>query len=198
MTSSNRLITSSTRDCSIMLFGILACSLWSMARAEDASAPDRGQLVDAVCVSCHAFGPIAGTRDGPAGWRATVYKMIGFGAQVQSTLEINLIVAYLSETYGPSAGVMTTGRLPSDVALRSARSHTSDEIQLPPSAGVDQVRSYCAMCHDLGRIVAVRRSRSSWQRYAKSMLERAGTPASPELTVSITEYLTRHFGAGQD
>lgn len=178
----------------ISMSGVLAgCSISaSCTSAERVLNSSEQQLMEAVCTACHTLAPVAAMRDGPTGWRTTVYRMIGLGAQVQDPTEIERIVMYLTDAYGPAAGVMKTGKLPPDSAIVS--SGTSQDVDLPAGAGVDQVRAYCGACHDLGRIRATRREPSSWERYTQNMLARAGVPATANLSASIATYLTQHFG----
>jgi cytochrome c5 len=198
MTPSNRRLPPAVRRSATLMVTALACGLSNVLRAEDAFAIG-GQLVDTVCTTCHALAPITGTRDGPVGWKATVYRMIGSGAQVQSKAEVERIVEYLSTADGPSAGTMRTGKLPPGAAIISdGEKPAGEDADLPAGAGADQVRNYCSTCHDLGRIVATRRSRSSWQHYTNSMLVRADVPTTPELTQSIALYLTQYFGIAGD
>lgn len=177
----------------ISMSGVLAgCSISANSTSAELVLNSSEQLMEAVCTACHTLAPVAATRDGPTGWRTTVYRMIGLGAQVQDPTEIERITTYLTDAYGPAAGVMKTGKLPPDSAIVS--SGTSQDADLPAGAGVEQVRAYCGACHDLGRILATSREPSSWERYTQNMLARADVPTNANLSTSIATYLTQHFG----
>lgn len=179
-----------------VLFGLIVILFGTAStRADQSDTPGRA-IFEHVCTACHGVAPIAATRNGPGGWRNTVYDMVDKGAQIQSQVELDSIVNYLSSTYGPSAGQMHTGPLPAGSAVRSPANPTSTDYLalLPSSKGADLVKGYCSICHDVGRIVATRRSSEEWHRYTVVMLARIGPPANRQIGDAIAAYLAANFG----
>ncbi len=157
------------RISSVLMLSLIAAS---SAHADPESGTGH-KLVNEVCTPCHSLAPIEGTRDGPVGWRNTIYKMIQSGAQIWTAAEVDTLVQYLSTTYGPAAGQMHTDRLPADADWKPASDgNAASEYlnRLPAGKGADLVKSYCSMCHDLGRVIATRRSAEEWTRYTHVML----------------------------
>lgn len=162
--------------------------------ADDANMEEGQRLLQSACVQCHPLRLTEVTRDGQPGWEDTVHKMVLFGAQL-SVEEMDVLVAYLAEYYGPGAGPMRTGTLPPGAAVDPAGdSATSENITLPSGEGRDLVQGLCSGCHDMGRIVSTRRSAASWQRYTENMLAQGGIAASDEQIASAVSYLSIHFG----
>jgi hypothetical protein len=128
--------------------------------------------------------PIASVRNGAEGWRTTVYKMVQNGSQIRTEAELDAIVSYLAQSYGPAAGAMVTGVLPPGAVVGS----------LPSGKGGDLVKAECTLCHDLGRIVATRRTAQQWQTYTRVMLARGSLVLPRRDADSIAAYLTEHFG----
>lgn len=153
-------------------------------------APDGEQLLRGACTQCHGLAPISATRNGPGGWRQVVDKMTNWGAQIRTTAERDALVTYLVAKYGPGANPMTTTPMPQGAPLASA-----DPAALPPGPGADQVRAYCSMCHDLGRVVGTQRSQTEWRRYTAAMLAKTGASFSQADIRLISDYLGRHFAA---
>lgn len=159
------------------------------ARSTPVSRNER--LFLATCTPCHGVSPIAAKRDGPGGWRQTVDKMIGLGAQVHTAAERDALVEHLTTTYGPAAGAMKIGKLPVGAVLDSV-----EPASLPAGPGSDLVRAYCMMCHDLGVVVATRRRAAEWQRITSAMFAKAAImPAEQDLR-ELDDYLTANFGNG--
>jgi cytochrome c5 len=180
-----------------MRVAVAAVALLSVsagATAEEAPIEDGQQLLESACVQCHPLGLTTVTRDGRPGWEDTVHKMVLFGSQL-SVEEMDVLIAYLAERYGPAAGPMRTGTLPPGAAVDPAGSAVSSEnITLPSGEGRDLVQGLCSGCHDMGRIVSTRRSAASWQRYTENMLAQGGIAASDEQIASAVSYLSMHFG----
>lgn len=173
---------------------ILICAT---AHAEDALQLDGKRLMEAACTQCHGLHPVVTTRDGAPGWRDTVDKMVVAGAQL-SAAEMDRLVDYLANAYGPGAGPMQTGVLPPDTALEAAAGARSDDIELPPGEGRDLVQAHCYRCHDLGRVVVNRRSEADWGRYVRNMLAQGGVAASADERARMVAYLAEHFGSSAD
>ena len=175
------------RSVQALFAGVTMIMLAPIAGAADATTGEK--LLNAACTQCHGLQMVAKTRNGPGGWRETVDKMINWGAQLRTVEERDALVAFLTSTYGPGNEPMTMGGLPPGAVLTS-----SERGMLPAGPGSDQVRAYCSMCHDLGVVVATRRSASEWNRTTLAMLAKTGAPASAADARTIARYLERHFG----
>lgn len=154
-----------------------------------ADSPPGEKLLRAACTQCHGLDMLAKTRNGIGGWRQTVDKMVNWGAQLRSVEERDALVAFLTSTYGPGSEPIPSRGLPPGAALAS-----SDSAALPSGPGADQVRAYCTMCHDLGVVVATRRTASEWNRTTLAMMAKTGAPVSPADARTIARYLEQHFG----
>jgi cytochrome c5 len=178
----------------VWLAGLLAC-VPGLAHAQT-GAPELPQgegreLVQKVCTSCHSLVPVMMKRDGEAGWRHTVGRMVlQRQAQLQPE-EFEVVVRYLSTRLGPGTGQMQTGVLPPGAF---AGSTMAKAVRLPdgPEPGRQLVESRCALCHDLGRVVSVPRKREEWDSITRNMTARAGQ-ATPAQVQAMIEYLTTHF-----
>jgi cytochrome c5 len=161
------------------VFAIALAAAASSAQAQQRPDPlppgDGHDLVAVACSQCHALGTIAKIRDGAAGWRRYVQNMVLRGAQLTKP-EIDTVVSYLSLHLGPGMN------------LPPAKS-----VALPDGAGKDLVAARCALCHDLERVVAVKRGRQAWPVIVGDMVER-GAPATPEDAKVIADYLSANFG----
>jgi mono/diheme cytochrome c family protein len=66
---------------------------------------------------------------------------------------------------------------------------------LPAGDGEKLVESHCALCHDLGRITTVTRSKEEWNGTVNNMMTRAGTNvATQDEILTMAAYLAAHFG----
>jgi hypothetical protein len=66
---------------------------------------------------------------------------------------------------------------------------------LPAGNGEKLVESHCALCHDLGRISTVTRSKEEWNTTVSNMMARAGgNVATQDEILTMASYLTAHFG----
>lgn len=171
------------------LFAAMTMSVLGMAAARAADSALGEKLLNATCTQCHGLGMLAKTRNGPGGWRETVDKMVNWGAQLRTVEERDALVAYLVSAYGPGTEPMALVRLPPGAPVTS-----SDSTKLPPGPGADEVRAYCSMCHDLGMVVATRRTASEWNRTTSAMLAKTGAPVAAADARTIARYLQQHFG----
>ncbi len=177
---------------SILLAVVLAgvCALAAQAADETIRADDRA-LFEAACTQCHGLRPIELKRDGIEGWRFTVEEMVMRGAQL-GPIEAQRLIRYLTANLGPGMSPMKTELLPADptmdrmTALRAA--------ELPAGPGRALVQGRCVLCHDLGRVVSVRRTLTDWQRYTENMIVRAGISETPGNLELMVTYLTKNFG----
>ena len=55
------------------------------------------------------------------------------------------------------------------------------------------VAARCALCHDLGRVVSVPRTRDEWVQITRNMIER-GPHATADEVQTVAAYLSAHFG----
>ena len=59
-------------------------------------------LVSELCTKCHNLDEVVRLRQSREGWEDTVYSMVGRGAPIFPD-EVDVIIDYLSEVYGPTA-----------------------------------------------------------------------------------------------
>jgi mono/diheme cytochrome c family protein len=166
------------------------------AQGGASSALPAGQgrdLISTTCAQCHSLQPILNQRDGLAGWKNIVEEMILRGAEL-TPQESETAVAYLFSNLGPGKP-MQTGPLPPKTPLAASPTlTTSASITLPSGTGQDLVQARCIVCHDLGRVVSLRRSKENWNSIVKNMLERGSQKVTTEQLQSMVSYLTAHFG----
>lgn len=156
---------------------VAAASAQSPANALPAG-PGR-DVVAVACTQCHGLKLIMSLRDGPVGWKHFVDDMILRGAQL-TPQEADTVAQYLSKTFGPGTSPMQSG-------LKSE--------PLPAGDGEKLVESHCALCHDLGRITTVGRSKDEWNNTVGNMMARAGTNvATQEEILMMASYLAANFG----
>lgn len=154
-------------------------------------------IIDVACTQCHGLRPVQILRNGSPGWREIVTEMVLRGAQV-SPAEADAIIDYLAQEYGPGAGQMQTGSLPHGALVPdSDAGMSSADIVLPEGEGMATVESLCQVCHDLGRVVTVRRTRRDWVRITENMSAR-GIPASAEEINLMVSYLATHYGKDEE
>jgi len=153
----------------------VATCAWAQ-QSSDPLPPGNGHdLVAVACSQCHYLGTIAKIRDGADGWRRYVDNMVLRGAQLTKP-EIDTVVAYLAANFGPG------------VNLPPAKS-----VALPEGPGKDLVTTRCALCHDLERVAAVKRSKQEWPLIVADMVAQ-GAPATANEAKTISDYLAENFG----
>jgi mono/diheme cytochrome c family protein len=136
-------------------------------------------VVAVACSQCHGLKLIVSLRDGPVGWKRFVDDMILRGAQL-TPQEADTVAQYLSKNFGPGTSPMQSG-------LKSG--------PLPAGDGEKLVESHCVLCHDLGRVTTVARSKEEWNNTVSNMMARAGTNmASQEEILTMASYLAANFG----
>jgi mono/diheme cytochrome c family protein len=151
------------------------------------------ELLTLACMQCHSLQAIVIGRDGLQGWRDRVDEMILRGAQLLPE-EAETLSQYLFKNYGPGMKPMQTGLLPPNTVLaQSGEKMDAKAISLPDGNGKDLVKGRCVLCHDLGKVVSLRRSQKEWAGIVKNMIAR-GIPATPEQVQTITSYLSTQFG----
>jgi mono/diheme cytochrome c family protein len=152
---------------------------WAQAPANNLPAGSGKDLVAAACTQCHGLKLIVALRDGPVGWKRFVNDMILRGAQLTPE-EADTVSQYLAKNFGPGVSPMQSG-------LNSQ--------PLPAGNGQALVQSHCALCHDLGRITTVGRSKEEWNNTVSNMIARAGNNvASQEEILTMASYLAANFG----
>lgn len=166
-----------------LLVGFVIAGQGMFAQAQQTTAsslpPGRGRdLISVVCTQCHSLSPILMLRDGAQGWRNFVQEMVMRGAQATPE-EAETIVQYLAENLGPGKNLPAVG--------------AGTNISLPAGAGKELVESRCTACHDLGRVVAAKRTKADWESVTKSMVDR-GAQATPQEAQAIASYLSSQFG----
>jgi len=162
--------------------------------ADNTENSESKRLFESACTQCHGLQMIEKTRDGRSGWEANVHKMVIAGTQLNAD-EMELVIDYLVQHYGPRGEPMKTGVLPPDAPYQADTAVTSDEISLPAGEGSTLVQAHCGIrCHDLGRVVASRRSADDWRQYTNNMLERGEVTMTAEKIENIVAYLDLHYG----
>jgi len=186
----------------VVISRLLASSLIALSMVGAASAvraqnagplpPGEGQsLVAVACSQCHYLGTIAKIRDGAAGWRLYVNNMVLRGAQLTPP-EIDTVVNYLSVNFGPGANLPP----PHPVALPDGQGGNQANSQANNQANNQAkslVETRCALCHDLERVAAVKRSKQAWPTIVANMVARGAT-ATPDEAKAISDYLAANFG----
>jgi cytochrome c5 len=135
---------------------------------------DGRDMIATACSQCHALNVIMAGRDGPVGWKRHVYNMVLRGAQL-TPREADTVVQYLVTNFGPTAPA------------------TSSSAALATGPGKELVEARCVVCHDLGRVTAVKREKRDWDTIVANMYDRWGQSAPDELQ-TITAYLNAQFG----
>jgi cytochrome c5 len=164
---------------------LIAISLIAPIRAQSQSpvnnlpAGNGKDIVAVACTQCHGLKLILALRDGSVGWKHFVDDMILRGAQL-TPQEADTVAQYLAKNFGPGTSPMQSG-LKTDA--------------LPAGNGEKLVESHCALCHDLGRISTVTRSKEEWNTTVSNMMARAGgNVATQDEILTMASYLTAHFG----
>ena len=181
-----------------LALGLLLCApavVLAQNRQDRASEfpPGEGrELAVSVCATaCHDGTAILMKRDGEGGWRRNVERMVvQKGAQI-SPDDLETLVRYLSTRLGPGSGQMQTGPLPPGAVGGAAK--TAKEVQLPAGPGKELVETRCVLCHDLGRVVSLRRTNREWDQMARNMIGRGGPQVGPAQIDMMIAYLTTHF-----
>jgi cytochrome c5 len=166
-----------------VLFVAFALSLGSAqplhAQTPNLPAGDGRDILSVACSQCHGLGTIVSMRDGPAGWRSYIDYMIMKGAQITQP-ETDTLVNYLAVNFGPGS--------PPPAA------NPPTAIALPAGAGKELVETRCTVCHDLGRVVALKRRPADWDTLVGNMINR-GAPVGPDERQTIVSYLAAQFGS---
>lgn len=136
---------------------------------------DGHDLVAVACSQCHYLGTIVKIRDGAAGWRRYVDNMVLRGAQLTKP-EMETVVAYLARNFGPGMNLPP-----------------AKPVALPDGSGKALVATRCALCHDLERVVAVKRGRTAWPVIVADMVAR-DAPVTADEAKTISDYLDGNFG----
>lgn len=157
----------------LVLFGItLVLAFWSISAptgatatqgierpdgASDAGIPVMSQLVVDRCSACHKqddkgrLTRISFQRRTPEGWEQAIKRMVRLNGLDLPPDEARQIVKYLSKHHG-------LGPEESRSAFYEAERRIVDE-NVPD----ERLRISCMVCHNLGRIVSMRRTREEWE-----------------------------------
>lgn len=177
-----RFRTHVTRLCAlaVLAIGFIApIQAQSQSPANSLPAGNGKDIVAIACTQCHGLKLIVALRDGPVGWKHFVDDMVLRGAQL-SPQEADTVAQYLAKNFGPGTSPMQSG-------LKTEA--------LPAGDGQKLVESHCALCHDLGRITTVGRSKDEWNNTVSNMMARAGTNVATQGEVStMASYLASNFG----
>ena len=127
-----------------ILIALIALGLSDASVAADEGA----QHVTTYCTVCHGDDLIHQQRLTEKQWRATVEKMVRWGAQASAEPVKDAIVSHLASHYGPDAGAHSPRRIETQAA-RAAVAPLPDG----PFAGGDAARGQeyyskdCIACH---------------------------------------------------
>jgi cytochrome c5 len=133
-------------------------------------------LLTAACTQCHGLGTIVQMRDGQGGWKHQIEIMVLRGAQLTGS-EVDTLAQYLSVNFGPGS-----------------QRPQGAPVALPDGPGKELLEAHCALCHDLTRVAAIKRSKAAWEAIVANMLGR-GAQATPEDARAISGYLVAKFGS---
>jgi cytochrome c5 len=160
---------------SFLTLAVITSAAPSFAQnANPLPAGDGRDIVSVACSQCHYLGTIAKIRDGAVGWRFYVNNMVLRGAQL-TPREADTVVQYLVTNFGPTAPA------------------ASSSAALATGPGKELVEARCVVCHDLGRVTAVKREKRDWDTIVANMYDRWGQSA-PDEVQTITAYLNAQFG----
>ena len=167
-----------------LLFSLLVFTLRVGAASQGAAtAPTlpegKGkELVATRCAGCHDLNTALSIRTDTAGWRDTVARMVGNGAEIP-TADAAVIVAYLAEHYGPAASAVTAAAQPAST--------------LPDGPGKDVLMSKCFQCHGQTMWNDLRQDRRAWQGVLYRMVGRRALWTEDEIN-AMADYLARVRG----
>ena len=163
-----------------LLAASLAASAPVLAQGGGPALPagEGRDLLTAACTSCHGLATITAMRDGAAGWKALVYNMVLRGAQLNGA-ETDKLIDYLAANYGPNSP------RPANVQVTP--------VALAAGAGKEPTEAHCSLCHDLVRVVAVKRTKAEWDTIVANMATR-GALLSPDDAKTISAYLAAQYG----
>jgi mono/diheme cytochrome c family protein len=166
-----------------LFFGLLYLSGSALAqerREQPLPDGDGKELVAFACSQCHGLRETQILRDGEKGWEEVVNRMVLYGAQL-SPSEADRVTHYLATELGPGKDVMQGGGSP----------HGMKNISLPDGPGKDLVATRCVLCHDMGRVTGVARSKSDWDSITRNMLR--GLSDTPDEIQTMISYLQVNF-----
>jgi mono/diheme cytochrome c family protein len=164
----------------VVVIGVMApIHAQSPSPASSLPAGNGKEIVAVACTQCHGLKMIVAMRDGPVGWKHFVDDMVLRGAQLTPP-EADTVAQYLAKNFGPGTSPMQSG-------LKTEA--------LPVGDGQKLVESHCALCHDLGRVTTIGRSKEEWNNTVSNMMARAGTNVATQQEIStMTSYLASNFG----
>lgn len=109
---------------------------------------DGAEYVAALCSSCHGPDLIRQQRLTKDQWRATVDKMVSWGAQADDADLKRTLVSHLSAEYGPAAGPFQPERVsPTDASAALAPLPDGVFANGDASKGKELYVADCAGCH---------------------------------------------------
>src|SRR5690242_10011768 len=97
MPSVSRLNTKIVRTALLLTFGVVTSSLWGQLP----DGPGR-QETEKLCSDCHELARSVSLRQDRDGWKTTINKMIGLGAQ-GTEQELAAVLEYLSSHFAAEA-----------------------------------------------------------------------------------------------
>jgi len=112
-----------------------------------AASPERRDLVNGACLSCHGEELLAQQRLPRDKWAGVVKKMVGWGANLDPA-DTEPLIDYLARAYGPDAGPWEAEVLPAQTATarleaEDAGAYAGGEVE----PGKKLFLERCASCH---------------------------------------------------
>ena len=152
-----------------------------------ASPPDTRakQLMESVCVQCHALGTVTEKKKTSQEWERTIGEMISRGAQVSAD-DAKIIAGYLGEHFGPDRQA-------------SAQSAGTSEgaASLPDAPGKELLMSKCFQCHGDGMWKTLRQNKKAWEATIYPMVGRGALWTEQEIS-TMAQYLETVLGPKED
>lgn len=183
--------------------GILTVPSWGRAaRNQDSAAAEPAShakvslpqgdgkgYIERACADCHGLGPVVKASKTADQWRDTLQDMKGRGAVVPKD-QIELMVAYLAENFGPKGDTPAhdSGPTPGSAAAPQLKPG-----ELPPGDGKAIVEVKCSVCHALTNVTDSALSQDDWRDTVQTMIDR-GADLSKDDMDTVIRYLAKNFG----
>ena len=159
---------------------IAAPALW----AQLPDGPGK-ELATMVCSECHSLDLISAMRMDAPGWKVEVNKMVVLGATA-SPAQVETIVTYLSQSFGPQAGAPTV----------PAKGGPAPR-ELPDGPGKSIILRECVGCHQATAFSTYSHTPEEWTAIVTRMGARAKSATQPELEI-VAKYLAASFPKVED
>lgn len=132
-------------------------------------APDQGlNILNRSCTGCHSLRAVEVQAMDSEGWLALLNRKIDDGVEL-NPIEQLILLDYLVRNHGP----------------------------VPEGPGRELLLNRCTVCHNLDRVRAHRGTRELWEEALSAMLNEGAFLTDAEFA-TLVDYLTEHFGPGDD